>query len=142
MKCKRNQYSCVLFYLQEKMTQEMSQSVNSNEISADDCVSKVFGKDHSGRVRCLGLGGLHSVAFQSMIRFSNAGHNFSNFGSAKSSQLKEEVISLREKLATSEENLKTLKSVMLAYIQMKEGHIPHELGVMFDNETNVIVSAL
>ena len=142
MKCKRNQYSCVLFYLQEKMTQEMSQSVNSNEISTDDCVSKVLGKDHSGRVRCLGLRGLHSVAFQSTTRFSNVGHNFSKFGSAESSQLKEEVISLREKLATSEENLKTLKSVMLAYIQMKEGHIPHELGVMFDNETNVIVSAL
>jgi len=120
----------------------MSQSVNSNEISADDCVSKVLGKDHSGCVRCLGLGGLHSVAFQSTTRFSNAGHNFSNFGSTESSQLKKEVISRREKLATSEENLKTLKSVMLAYIQMKEGHIPHELGVMFDNETNVIVSAL
>jgi len=56
--------------------------------------------------------------------------------------LKEEVISLREKLEPSEENLKTLKSVMLAYIQMKEGHIPHELGVMFGNESNVIVSAL
>ncbi|QCE00124.1 putative transposase [Vigna unguiculata] len=95
--------------------------------------------DHFGRVCCLGLGGLHSVAFQSTTRFSNARHNFSNFGSAESSQLKKEVISLREKLSTSEENLKTLKSVMLAYIQMKEGHIPHELGVMFDNETNVIM---
>jgi len=56
--------------------------------------------------------------------------------------LKEEVISLREKLTTSEENLKTLKSFMVAYIQMKEGHIPHELGVMFGNASNVIVSAL
>ena len=25
---------------------------------------------------------------------------------------------------------------------MKEGHIPHELGVMFGNASNVIVSAL
>ncbi|QCD95689.1 putative transposase [Vigna unguiculata] len=122
----------------EKMTQEMSQSVNSNEISVDDCVSKVLGKDHSGRVCCLGLGGLHSVAFQSKTRFSNAGHNFSNSGSVESSQLKEEVICLKEKLLTSEENLKTLKSVTVAYIQMKEGHIPHELGVMFGNESNVI----
>jgi len=30
----------------------MSQSVNSNEISVDDYVSKVLGKDHSGHVRC------------------------------------------------------------------------------------------
>jgi len=55
------------------MTQEMSQSVNSVEISADDCVSKVLGKDHPGCVRCLGLGGLHSVAFRSTTKFSNAG---------------------------------------------------------------------
>jgi len=142
MKCRRNQYSCVLLYLHEKMTQETSQSVNSNEISIDDCVSKVLGKDHFGRVRCLGLKGLQNVAFQSRTRFSNAGQNFSHFGSVESSQLKEQVISLREKLATSKKNLKTIKTVMLAYIQMKEGHIPHELGVMFDNETNVIVSAL
>ncbi|QCE10269.1 hypothetical protein DEO72_LG10g1497 [Vigna unguiculata] len=59
----------------------------------DDCVSKVLGKDHPGCVRCLGLGGLHSVAFRSTTKFSNAG---------------------------------------------KEWHIPHELGVMFGNVSNVI----
>ena len=42
MKRRRNQ--CVLLYLQENMTEEMSQSVNYNEISDDDCVSKVLGK--------------------------------------------------------------------------------------------------
>jgi len=87
----------------------MSQSVNYNEILADDYVSKVLGKDLSRCARCLGLGGLHSVVFQSTTRFSNAWYNFSNFGSVESSQLKEEVISLREKLATSKKNLKTLK---------------------------------
>jgi len=54
--------------------------------------------------------------------------------------LKREVISLWEKLATSEENVKTLKSVILAYIQMKEGHIPPELGVMFGSTKNVVIS--
>ena len=53
------------------MTQEMSQNVNSNEISIDDCVSKVLGKNHSGCVCCLGLGGLHSVVFLYTTRFSN-----------------------------------------------------------------------
>jgi len=91
----------------------MSQSVNFIEISADDCVSKVFENDHLGGVCCLGLGGLHNVAFQSTTRFSSAGHNFSNFNLTRSSQLKEDVISLREKLTTYEENVKTLKGVML-----------------------------
>jgi len=99
----------------------MSQSVNSNEILADDCVSKVLRKDHSGCVRCLGLGGLHNVAFQSTNRFSNAGHNFSNSGSTESSQLKEEVISLRKKLATFEENLKTLKMSCLHISKLRKG---------------------
>ena len=76
----------------------MSQSVNFNEISVDDCINKVLGNDHSGRVCCLGLGDLHSVTFQSMTRSSNAGHKFSNSGSAESSQLEEEeVIRLKER---------------------------------------------
>jgi len=51
----------------------MGQIVNSNEISTNDCVSKVLGKDYPGRVCWLGLGGLHSVAFWSTTRFSNVG---------------------------------------------------------------------
>ncbi|XP_020224569.1 uncharacterized protein LOC109806542 isoform X2 [Cajanus cajan] len=107
----------------EKLTEEISKSANSTEIATNDALAKVLGLDHSGRVRCLGLGGLHSVAFQSSVRFSDV---------AESSRLKEEVISLKTKLAASEENVKTLQTVMLTYIQMKEGHIPAELGALFD----------
>jgi len=37
--------------------------------------------------------------------------------------LKEKVIRSREKLSNSQENVKTLKSVILAYIQMKKKDI-------------------
>ncbi|XP_020232296.1 uncharacterized protein LOC109812687 [Cajanus cajan] len=113
------------------MSTEMCQSDNSNEISTNDSLSKVLGKDHAGCVRCLGLGGLHSVAFQSSTRFSGVGCSSSNSDSTENSQLKKEVISLKGQLANSQENVKTLKNVMLAYIQMKEGHIPTELEAMF-----------
>ncbi|KAG4909386.1 hypothetical protein JHK87_055502 [Glycine soja] len=119
----------------EKMTQEISECANPTEISTNDALAKVLGRDHCGRVRCLGLGGLHSVAFQSTEKFSGTGRNLSNSNSVESSQLKEEVTSLKTKLAASEENVKTLQNIMLTYIQMKEGHIPKELGALFD--TNV-----
>ena len=92
------------------MTQEMSQSDNFTKISANDIVGKVMGKDHTGHVHCLGLGGLRSVAFRSTTSYSGGGSSFSNFDSVESSRLKEEVTCLRDKLTTSKENVKTLKN--------------------------------
>ncbi|KAG4944143.1 hypothetical protein JHK84_048194 [Glycine max] len=106
---------------------------------ANDSVGKVLRKDHTGCVRCLGLGGLHGVAFRSTTRFSGARSSFSNFDSVEGSRLEEEVTCLRDKLTTFEENIKTLKDVMLACIQMKEGHIPSELGDMFGHNTSNVV---
>ncbi|KAL2947034.1 hypothetical protein AAZX31_20G048400 [Glycine max] len=126
----------------EKMTQEISECANPTEISTNDALAKVLGRDHCGRVRCLGLGGLHSVAFQSTEKFSGTGRNLSNSNSVESSQLKEEVTSLKTKLAASEENVKTLQNIMLTYIQMKEGHIPKELGALFDTNVAVIIFIL
>ncbi|KAL2326438.1 hypothetical protein Fmac_025496 [Flemingia macrophylla] len=114
----------------EKLTQEISKCANSTEIANNDALAKVLGLDHSGRVRCLGLGGLHSVAFQSSARFSDV---------AESCRLKEEVVSLKTKLAASEENVKTLQNIVLTYIQMKEGHIPAELGALLDTTNQVVI---
>ncbi|KAG5017128.1 hypothetical protein JHK85_023264 [Glycine max] len=94
----------------DKMTQEMSQSDNFTKISANDIVGKVMGKDHTGHVHCLGLGGLRSVAFRSTTSYSGGGSSFSNSDSAENSRLKEEVTCLRDKLTTSKENVKTLKN--------------------------------
>ncbi|KAK7316582.1 hypothetical protein RJT34_00151 [Clitoria ternatea] len=114
----------------EKMTQEISRCANSTGISIDDAVARVLGQDHSGRVRCLGLGGLHSVAFESDERFTGLAYNKSD--STENAQLKDEVTQLRTKLAASEESVKSLQTLMLTYIKMKEGSIPTELGALLD----------
>jgi len=114
----------------------MSQNVSISRILNNDCADNELEKDHVGGVQSLGLGSIHNFTFQS-TRLSDS---CSNFGSAASPQLKEEVVSLRHKLTTVEENLNTLKSVMLTYIQMKEGHIPPELSIIFGDTTNVTVS--
>ncbi|RDX89546.1 hypothetical protein CR513_28723, partial [Mucuna pruriens] len=62
---------------------------------------------------------------------------FSNSDSVESSRLKEKIISLKDKLGSYKESVKTLKNVMLAYIQMKEGHIHTKLGAMFGSTSNV-----
>ncbi|XP_068466699.1 putative E3 ubiquitin-protein ligase RING1a [Phaseolus vulgaris] len=118
---------------EEKAKQEMSQNVSISRILNNDCVDNELEKDHVGGVQSLGLGSIHNFTFQS-TRLSDS---CSNFGSAASPQLKEEVVSLRHKLTTVEENLNTLKSVMLTYIQMKEGYIPPELSIIFGDTTNV-----
>ena len=123
------------------MTQEMSQSDNFTKISANDSVSKVLEKDHTGHVRCLRLGGLHNVAFWFTTSYSGSGPSFSNSDSVENARLKEEVTCLRDKLTTSKENVETLKNLMFAYIQMKKEHIPFELGAMFSHNTsNVVIS--
>ncbi|KAJ1426161.1 putative transposase, Ptta/En/Spm, plant [Sesbania bispinosa] len=116
--------------------EQVSQTINSTEISSNDALAEVLGPDHSGRVRGLGLGGLHSVAFGSTsMRFSGISCGLSSTYSAECSHMKEEVNSLKTKLAASEESVKILKIAMLSYIQMKEGHIPIELGALLGTST-------
>ncbi|KAJ1428100.1 Transposase-associated domain [Sesbania bispinosa] len=116
--------------------EQVSQTINSTEISSNDALAEVLGPDHSGRVRGLGLGGLHSVAFGSTsMRFSGISCGLLSTYSAECSYMKEEVNSLKTKLAASEESVKILKIAMLSYIQMKEGHIPIELGALLGTPT-------
>ncbi|KAJ4836830.1 hypothetical protein Tsubulata_018355 [Turnera subulata] len=50
--------------LQKKIEQAMSQStVDESIVSPNDVVGKVLGKEHSGRVRCLGLGATPSNTY-------------------------------------------------------------------------------
>ncbi|XP_061363826.1 uncharacterized protein LOC133307343 [Gastrolobium bilobum] len=115
----------------EKIHEELSQSTNFTEISRNDAVAKVLGPEHSGRVRGLGLGGLPSIAFGPTIgRFNHLGSIFLSMNQAENSQLRSEVTTLKTKLVASEQNVKTLQTIMLAYIQMKEGQIPPELDAL------------
>ena len=61
-----------MYYIQEKIQQTLSQStVDESIISPDDAVGKVLGKEHSGTVRCLGLGVVPTRVFkQARPRFS------------------------------------------------------------------------
>ncbi|XP_059275438.1 uncharacterized protein LOC132029998 isoform X2 [Lycium ferocissimum] len=70
----------------EKIEQAMTQSTaDESEISPNHAVGKVLGKEHSGRVRCLGLGAVPSRAFkQTRPRYSDLNASSYNNGSCSS----------------------------------------------------------
>ncbi|XP_015162429.1 uncharacterized protein [Solanum tuberosum] len=127
----------------EKIELAMNQSTtNESEISANDAVGKVLGKEHSGRVRCLGLGAVPSKTFkQTRPRYSNLNASSYNNGSC-SSQCQEKYDQM---LQAQNQNLDNYNVMMNAhaqmmnafktYIIMKEGTIPEQLAEIFVSTT-------
>ncbi|KAH0688721.1 hypothetical protein KY285_015878 [Solanum tuberosum] len=121
----------------------MNQSTtNESEVSANDAVGKVLGKEHSGRVRCLGLGSVPSKTFkQTRPRYSNLNASSYNNGSC-SSQCQEKYDQM---LKAQNQNLDYYNVMMNAhaqmmnafktYIIMKEGTIPEQLAEIFVSTT-------
>ena len=86
----------------------------------------VFGKEHPGRVRGLGIGVVLTMAFKhTTTRIGGL-----NLGSSSANTSSREV---QQKLVTMESQLQALR----AYIAMKEGgRMPEELAALFPNLTS------
>ena len=58
----------------------MTQSnINESEVSPDDAIGKVLGPEHSGRVRCMGMGAAPTNTFRNVrSRFSDISLSPSN----------------------------------------------------------------
>ncbi|KAJ1379805.1 putative transposase, Ptta/En/Spm, plant [Sesbania bispinosa] len=113
----------------EKIDNHLSQSVEaSSKISPYDAVGVVFGKEHLGRVRGLGLEAVPTIAFKhTTTRLS--GMNF-GLSSANTSSL-----DIQQKVLTMESQLQALCS----YISAKEGgSIPPKLAGFFHNSTQQV----
>jgi len=112
--------------------------VDESEISPNDAIGKVLGKEHSGRVRCLGLGVVPSRAFrQTRPRYSDLNASSYNNGSC-SSQCQEKYNQMLNAHNQSQENYREMMNVntqmmnaFKAYMIMKEGKIPEEFAGIF-----------
>ncbi|XP_070020991.1 uncharacterized protein [Nicotiana sylvestris] len=106
-----------------------------NEAAKEICV---LGKEHSGRVRCLGLGVVPSRAFrQTRHRYSDLNASSYNNGSC-SSQCQEKYNQMLNAHNQSQENYREMMNVntqmmnaFKAYMIMKEGKIPEEFAGIF-----------
>ncbi|XLS55000.1 hypothetical protein HN51_004755 [Arachis hypogaea] len=95
--------------------------------STNDAIGKVFGEEHSGRVRCMGMGATPTNTFR------NGNHL---------SQLANSSTSMPSTTNYSQADFKRLESkfdgtlaAFKAYFLAKEGRIPVELTSIFDHRT-------
>ncbi|XP_016495686.1 uncharacterized protein LOC107814752 [Nicotiana tabacum] len=103
---------------------------NESEIFSDDIIGKVLGKEHSGRVRCMGMGAAPSNTFKNIKqRLNELNHSSSSFGasSATFSYLQQEVTHLKSQLAST---LTALKAYMIS----KEGRVPEQFIGLFASQ--------
>ncbi|TKY53690.1 transposase, Ptta/En/Spm, plant [Spatholobus suberectus] len=115
----------------EKIDEYLSQhSEDASDISPNDAIGVIFGKEHLGRVRGLGLGVCPTIVFKhTTLRLS--GMNLGS-SSATTSNIEEKVVSMETEVATVKSQMQTL----LAYIALKEGgNILEEIAALFP--TNV-----
>ncbi|XP_059315557.1 uncharacterized protein LOC132066219 [Lycium ferocissimum] len=85
----------------EKIELALSQStIDESQISRNDAVGKVLGEEHSGRVRCLGLGPVPSKVFkQARPRFSGTSASRSEGScSSQCQQNHKKMINAQEKM--------------------------------------------
>ncbi|KAL2336569.1 hypothetical protein Fmac_011015 [Flemingia macrophylla] len=95
-------------------------TIDEYEVSPLDVVGRVLGLEHSGRVRCMGLGVVPSNTFRNMrLRVSNLSSSSSGMAFPSSSSYE------------WKERHNNLESAFKAYIIMKEGRIPEELATYF-----------
>ncbi|KAH1246387.1 hypothetical protein GmHk_06G016481 [Glycine max] len=103
----------------EQIEVRLTQSiVDESEVSPLDVVGRVLGLEHSGRVRCMGLGVVPSSTFRNTrLRASSLSSSSSGVVFPSSNQWQDEY--------------NNLESAFKAYMIMKEGRIPEELASYF-----------
>ncbi|OIT20173.1 hypothetical protein A4A49_45952, partial [Nicotiana attenuata] len=131
----------------------VSQSAtDESEVSPNDVVGKVLGKEHSGRVRCLGLGAIPSKVFrQTRRRFGGINSSSCDNGSCSSkceekynqivnahNQSQEKYNQIVNAHNQSQENYAQMMTAHLqmmnafkTYMIMKEGTMPEQFAGIF-----------
>ncbi|KAM3200530.1 hypothetical protein P3L10_032892 [Capsicum annuum] len=118
----------------EKIESALSQStIDESQVSPNDAVGKVLGQEHSGRVRCLGLGAVPSRVFQ-QVRPHFGGTSASSSGDSCSFQCRE---NYNQMMNSHNQILSALK----AYMIMKERTIPEQFVGLFDSLSMVSPTA-
>ncbi|XP_060208996.1 uncharacterized protein LOC132636254 isoform X2 [Lycium barbarum] len=119
----------------EKIQITLSQStVDESVVSPDDAVGKVLGKEHSGRVRCLGLGAVPSRGFkQTRSRFG--GMSSSRSEGSCSSHCQENYNILLNAHKEMVNNHNQVMNALKTYMIMKEGMLPEQFAGLFPSPT-------
>nr|XP_009797931.1 PREDICTED: uncharacterized protein LOC104244240 [Nicotiana sylvestris] len=130
----------------EKIEPVLSQStVDESEISPNDTIGKVLGKEHFGRVRCLGLGAVPGRAFrQTRPHYSDLNASSYNNGSCFSQCQKKynQMLNAHNQIQENYREMMNINTQMMnantqmmnafkVHMIMKEGRIPEEFAGIF-----------
>jgi len=121
-------FDLVITCIQEQIQTGLTQSsVDESEISLDDVIGRVFGPEHSRRVRSMGMGAVPSNTFRNKgVRLSKLS-NISAVASTSSD-------------TDWKAKFTSLESAFKAYIIMKEERIPDEVASFFGpNVSSVMI---
>ncbi|XP_058787441.1 uncharacterized protein LOC131661819 isoform X2 [Vicia villosa] len=113
----------------EKIDQHLNQNPEASaEISSNDVVGKVLGREHPGRVRAMGMGVVPTTAFKhTTTRLSGM-----DFGSSSGSTSSGSSSLVEQRLAS----VTALLEAVVGYISKKEGGtLPVELAAVLANQT-------
>ncbi|XP_075088516.1 uncharacterized protein LOC107765149 [Nicotiana tabacum] len=116
--------------VKEKIELALSEStIDESQISPNDAVGKVLGKEHSGRVRCLGLGPVPSKVFK-QVRPRFGGTSSSSIEGSCSSQCQH---NHNQMMNAHNQMMNAFK----AYMIMKEGTLPEQFVGFFDSPSTI-----
>ncbi|KAJ1387722.1 putative transposase, Ptta/En/Spm, plant [Sesbania bispinosa] len=102
-------------------------TADESEVSPNDVVGRVFGPEHSGRVRCMGMGAAPTNTFRNTrLQISDLSLFSSNVASSSSCSNQ-----CKEKYTILESQLQGTLNALKAYMIMKEGKVPDELASFF-----------
>ncbi|KAH0636179.1 hypothetical protein KY285_035931 [Solanum tuberosum] len=111
----------------EQIELSMTQGdTNETEVSPNDIIGKILGAEHSGRVRCIGMGESPSNTFlNTKHRLSELSIFSSSYGasSTNSTYLHQKVVRLESQL---EGTLTALKNYMIS----KDGEVPEQFSTL------------
>ncbi|XP_075097551.1 uncharacterized protein LOC107814135 isoform X3 [Nicotiana tabacum] len=123
--------------IKEKIEISLSQStMDESQIFPNDAVGKVLVKEHSGRVRYLGLGPVPSRVFK-QVRPRFGGTSASSSEGSCSSQCQQNLIQIMNAHNQMMNALNQMMNAFKAYMIMKEGTIPKQFAGFFASPSTI-----
>ena len=111
----------------------MTQSTEDESEAPHDAVGRVLGPEHSGRVRCMGMGAAPTNTFRNTrLRLSNLSNSIASSSSTN----------WQEKFVQLESQVQGTMNALKAYMISKEGRILEELAGFFGSHPQVNITSI
>ncbi|KAH0698372.1 hypothetical protein KY289_015854 [Solanum tuberosum] len=116
----------------EQIELNMTQGdTNETEVSPNDTIGKMLGAEHSGRVRCIGMGASPSNTFLiTKRRLSELSISSSSYGASSTNSTY-----LHQKVARLESQLEGTLTALKDYMISKDGGVPEQFSTLFSPQS-------